>query len=248
VPRAALELAHAGAVGALLRRMRHGDGHGVMVLPGLGAADGSTVVMRHLLRDLGYRADGWGLGRNLGPTAAVIEALPRRAADLARRTGGPVSLVGWSLGGVYAREIARTMPSGVRCVITLAAPFRMRTVDRSNAEYVWSALRRFHGPGHDPGRQDDQPPVPVPSTAIYSRTDGIVRWHTCIETVAPCHENVEVHGSHIGLGHNAAALYVVADRLAQSEGEWQPFTPPAVLRPFYPPAASWDPERRVCRR
>lgn len=247
VPRAAVELVNAGAVGLLLRRLRRGDGHGVMVLPGLGAADGSTAVMRRLLRDLGYRVEGWGLGRNIGPTAAVVDALPRRLDELADRTGGPVTLVGWSLGGIYARELARGLPELTRAVITLASPFRMRPSDHSNAEQIWGRLRRFHGRGMDgdPALDPDRPPLTVPSTAVYSRTDGIVRWHTCIDTAGEICENVEVRGSHIGLGHNPAALYVVADRLCQPLGRWQPFKPPAVLRPFFPPAASWDPSRRA---
>lgn len=246
VPRAAVELANAGAVGLLLRRLRRGDGHGVMVLPGLGAADGSTAVMRRLLRDLGYQADGWGLGRNVGPTAAIVEALPRRLAALAERTGGPVTLVGWSLGGIYAREMARGLPDQVRAVVTLASPFRMRPSDGSNAARLWARLERFHSRGRagDPALDEDRPPLPVPSTAVYSRTDGIVRWHTCIDTVGELCENVEVRGSHIGLGHNPAALFVVADRLAQPLGAWKPFSPPAVLRPLFPTPASFDPARR----
>jgi pimeloyl-ACP methyl ester carboxylesterase len=247
IPRAAFELGNAAAAGALLRRVRRGDGHGVLVLPGLGGADGSTAVLRWLLRDLGYRAEGWGLGRNLGPTPAVVDALPRRLGALAERTGGPVTLVGWSLGGIYARELARGLPDQVRAVITLGSPFQMRLADQSNASYLWTRLRRFHQRGlpGDPALDDERPPLPVPTTAIYSRTDGIVRWHTCIDTVSESCENVEVRGSHIGLGHNPAALYVIADRLAQPPGRWTPFTPPGVLRPLYPTATSWDPRRRA---
>ena len=243
VPRAVAEMVHMGAVGGLLRRVRRGDGHGVMVLPGLGADDVTTALMRRLLVELGYHVEGWELGRNLGPTAAVVAALPRRVSDFARRSGGPVSLVGWSLGGVFAREMGHVQPELVRQVVTLGSPFRMRAVDRTNAGYLWNALARFHGRGHgdDPALTLDQPPLPVPGTSIYSRTDGIVRWYTCIDTVSPLHENIEVHGSHIGLGHNAAVLYAVADRLSQPAGTWRPFTPPPVLRPFYPEPVSWDP-------
>jgi pimeloyl-ACP methyl ester carboxylesterase len=243
LPRAGAELVHTSAVGGLLRRVRRGDGHGVMVLPGLGAGDATTSLMRRLLVQLGYHVEGWELGRNLGPTAAVMDALPRRVEDFARRSGGPVSLVGWSLGGVFAREVGRARPDAVRQVITLASPFRMRAVDRTNASALWDALARFHGRGHgdDPALTLDQWPLPVPSTAIYSRSDGIVRWYTCIDTVGPRHENVEVHGSHLGMGHNAAVLYAVADRLSQAPGTWAPFSPPPVVRPFYPEAVSWDP-------
>ncbi len=152
-----------------------------------------------------------------------------------------MSLVGWSLGGIYARELARWMPWAVRQVVTLGSPFRMRAVDRSNVQQLWSTLRVLNRRGDDPFPEPEQArePLPVPSTAIYSRTDGIVRWHTCIDTMGPLHENVQVYGSHCGLGHNSSVLLVVADRLAQPEGEWKPFKPPAVLRSFYPAAESW---------
>jgi pimeloyl-ACP methyl ester carboxylesterase len=243
--RAAAELVHTGAVGGLLRRVRRGDGHGVMVMPGLGAGDFTTVLMRRLLVQLGYHVEGWELGRNIGPTAAVVDALPRRVGDFARRSGGPVSLVGWSLGGVFAREVGRARPDAVRQVITLASPFRTRAVDRTNASALWKALSRFHARGHgdDPALTLDQYPPPVPTTCIYSRSDGIVRWYTCIDTVEPQHENIAVQGSHLGMGHNAAVLYAVADRLSQPAGTWAPFEPPPVLRPFYPAAVSWDPLR-----
>jgi hypothetical protein len=88
--------------------------------------------------------------------------------------------------------------------------------------------------------EERRPSLPVPSTAIYSRTDGVVRWHTCIDAVDATHENVEVRGSHSGLGFNPAVLFVIADRLGQLEGRWRPFRPPAALRRLYPEPVSWE--------
>ena len=101
-----------------------GDRHGVLVFPGLLAGDSSTVPLRAFLRWLGYDVRGWDLGRNHGPTEAVLAGMPRAVLDHAMRTGRPVSLVGWSLGGVYAREMARLHPRQVRQVITLGSPYR----------------------------------------------------------------------------------------------------------------------------
>lgn len=241
LPRAAAELAYFGAASPFLRRCPRGDGHAVMVIPGLAGTDGSTRALRNMLHHLGYEVEGWGLGRNVGPTPNVLERLPLRLSQLKAESGGRVSLIGWSLGGIYARELARLMPNVVRDVVTLGSPFRMRAEDRSNAQRVWSAFRVLHRHEQQPTseREEERQQLPVPSTAIYSRSDGIVRWHTCIDTASEHHENVEVVGSHCGLGHNAAAVYVVADRLAQPEGAWQPFSAPVVLRPFYPRPASW---------
>src|SRR5215472_11827188 len=108
---------------AWLMSAPRGDGHGVLVLPGLLASDVSTALLRRFVRRLGYDVRGWSLGRNRGPTDEVLDELPRRLSALAERTGQPVSLIGWSLGGIYARELARRYPAQVRQVITLGSPF-----------------------------------------------------------------------------------------------------------------------------
>jgi pimeloyl-ACP methyl ester carboxylesterase len=241
IPRAAGEFAYFSATSLLFRLAPHGDGHPVLVLPGLAGADSSTIALRNTLHRLGYQVEGWGLGRNVGQTPAILDGLPLKLSQMQSRSGKTVSIVGWSLGGVYARELARIMPKTVRQVITLGSPFRMRAEDRSNAQRIWSAFRVLHRHEAEPTpeREESRYPVPVPTTAVYTRTDGIVRWHTCIDTVGGRHENVEVYGSHCGLGHNSTVLYVVADRLAQREGTWGPFHPPAILRRFYPSPVSW---------
>src|SRR5215475_15204524 len=122
--RALLELAALLPAYPFLRRAPAGDGHPVLVLPGFMASDFSTRTLRRFLRDKGYAVHGWKLGRNLGPSAATIGGMTARLQSLQARYGRRVSLVGWSLGGIYSRELARAMPEMVRQVITLASPFR----------------------------------------------------------------------------------------------------------------------------
>jgi pimeloyl-ACP methyl ester carboxylesterase len=224
--RALLELGSLALAAPALRalgRAHAGDGHDVLVLPGFTAGDRSTAPLRAHIRAWRYRAHAWRLGRNLGPTPELIEALVDRFRALRERAESRVTIVGWSLGGIYARELARSYPDDVRAVITLGSPFRMR----------------FGVAGMPP--EQDRPRLAVPSTAIYTRTDGVARWHTCIDVVGATTENIEVRGSHSGLGFNPAVLYAIADRLALSEGAWKQFRPPVALRSLYPRPATWEP-------
>jgi pimeloyl-ACP methyl ester carboxylesterase len=214
LPRAAGELGASLAAAPLLARLPRGDGHAVVVLPGLAASDSSTLPLRRFLRSLGYHVHGWRLGRNQGPTQKILSGLDSRFSTLRElHESAPISIVGWSLGGIYAREIARRDPASVRQVITLGSPFRMTGQGRN--------LR-------------------VPVTNVYTRGDGVVSWRDCIDKPGPLRENVEVRGSHCGLGHNTAALVVIADRLAQPAGTWEPFVPKrrySMLFPSQPEAA-----------
>jgi len=204
-----------------------GDGHSVLVLPGLLADDLSTGTLRAYLTRLGYRACGWGLGRNLGPTDAVITGMPKLLGVLA--TNGPVSIIGWSLGGVYARELARDHPAIVRQVITLGSPFAMVDTRQSRADGAFRRRSKLHvDPARLPSRERMRQPVPVPSTAIYSRTDGIVDWHACVDPADATHQNIEVRCGHLGFGVDAATLWAIADRLALPIHQHStPFQPPA---------------------
>jgi pimeloyl-ACP methyl ester carboxylesterase len=183
---------------------------GVLVLPGWLAGDLSTRVMRRLLRDLGYSAHGWRLGRNYGPASHRVVALERRLLDLAERYGAPLTLVGWSLGGVYARELARRRRAAVRQVVTLASPLRAPV-----AALVATAFAREIG-----GPLEAGPPAPL--TALYSRSDGVVPWRHCLAEPGPQTENIEVPSSHCGMGHHPVALWLVAQRLAQPIEGWAP--------------------------
>ena len=220
--RAALDLARIGPRRKLVETAPRGDGHPVLVLPGLLAGDFSTVPLRRFLRAISYDARGWDLGVNVGPT----DALRKRLEELLMKARGPssqrVSLVGWSLGGIYARELARAHPHAVRSVITMGTPFR--DISASHAARL-VPIRPGGRPLRDAHdlRAQLRRPVPVPTTSIYSRTDGIVHWQSCLETEGPERENVEVACSHTGMGFHADVLGVVANRLAQPDGTWQPY-------------------------
>ena len=211
------------------RRLRNaptGDGHSVLVLPGLLADDLSTGTLRAYLTRLGYRTRGWRLGRNIGPTDAVITGMPKLLGVLA--ADGPVSIIGWSLGGLYARELARDHPALVRQVITLGSPFALVDDRQSRADGAFRRRAKLHvDPSRLPSRERMRQPVPVPSTAIYSRTDGIVDWHACMAPADATHQNIEVRCGHLGFGVDAATLWAIADRLAQPPGACTPFRPPA---------------------
>jgi len=220
----------------LLRLAPRGDGHPVMVLPGFTAGDGSTLALRRYLRSLGYYVHGWRLGRNFGfnGDARRFEArAARRIEELALHHGRKLSLVGWSLGGIYAREIARAAPHRVRQVITLGSPFAGRG-GGSNIRRLYELVTGRKIRDHDPAvlARLHEPP-PVPSTAIFSRSDGVAHWRACIERRAPHTDNIEIRGSHCGLGFNPVVFYAIADRLAQAENAWRPFERGGWRRLFY---------------
>lgn len=239
LPRAMAELGALPAAAPLLASAPRGDGHPVMVLPGFVTSDTSTAIMRRYLRQLGYDALPWELGRNLGPKSigAEGERLAERIGAVHASTGQKVSLVGWSLGGVMARLMARRMPEAVRQVISLGSPFN----GSPRSTNVWRLYERLTGQmidGDDTQAQmiEGATPAPVPSTAIWSRADGIVAWKCCIEPSAEISDNIEVHGSHCGLSVNPAVLFAVADRLALPEDEWRPFERRGLRAFIYPSA------------
>ena len=232
--RSAGDLTATAALWPLLGAVPRGDGHAVLVLPGWLTGDGSTVVLRRYLRLLGYRVHGWHRGLNRGPTLASVAALRGRLADLSA-CSGPVTLIGWSLGGVYALELARRSPALVRQVITLGTPVVSRTramsrishaVDRLDRPTAWvpAAPRIWHEAGS----------VRRPVTSVYSRTDAVVAWQRCLLSRSTRRQNIEVRGSHLGFGHNVAVLYLIADRVALPADTWRPFTPAAFVKPLFP--------------
>jgi pimeloyl-ACP methyl ester carboxylesterase len=229
------DLAALPLAAAWLASAPRGDGHGVLVLPGLLASDSSTALLRRYVGWLGYNVHGWELGRNIGPTDKVLDELPRELADLAGRSGGPVSIIGWSLGGIYARELARQQPELTRQVITLGSPFTLSDPrqSRANSAYVRRSSRHA-SEARIPDMGVRTGPIGAPSTAVYSRLDGIVSWQTCTEPESELHENVEVRCGHLGFGVDPATLWLIADRLAVPAGRRRRFRPPALLRTLYP--------------
>lgn len=220
--RASWELAALFAALPWLQLTPRGDGHPVLVLPGLIASDGSTRPLREFLTQRGYEVHGWGLGRNYGPRPGVEEAMLARIETLHRRSGRKVSLVGQSLGGAYARLLAARRPDAVRGVITLGSP----VTGHPRSSNAWRVYEFTSGKSSvDVQRWREVTGAPkVPTTSIYSRTDGVVAWRSSIDPSGLPHtENIEVVSSHIGMAVHPLVLYAVADRLAQPEGTWQRF-------------------------
>ncbi|MEO1662215.1 MAG: alpha/beta fold hydrolase [Pseudomonadota bacterium] len=223
--RAVFEL---GAFGLLRRRMRNlpkGDGHPVLVLPGFMASDHSTRPMRRLFDDLGYKSYGWGLGRNV----RFNEKREREMSDLVERihdeTGEKLSIVGWSLGGVFARELAKMHPDMVRCVISLGSPISNNR-KHSAPSRIFEAINGKETQPEVEGRYRDlEAAPPVPTTSILTKTDGVVAWRGSVQCPSKGGqtENIVVPASHVGLGVNPLVMVAVADRLAQPDGEWAPF-------------------------
>jgi pimeloyl-ACP methyl ester carboxylesterase len=224
--RALAELMSIRPARPLLNLAPRGDGHPVLVFPGFFAADGSTASMRRYLNSKGFTAYAWEEGRNPGISQELYQRLEERVLDLSREHGRKVSLVGWSLGGIYARLLAHRIPDHVRGVVTLGSPFNV-------SEYgaVSGAVARLYE-RMNPNQQDDpmlahesvwRSAPPVPSTAIYSEGDGVAHWSFCIDTEDECTENVQIPSSHLGMTHNPLIMYAVADRLGQEEGNWRPF-------------------------
>jgi pimeloyl-ACP methyl ester carboxylesterase len=222
----------------LLGLAPYGDGHPVLILPGLVASDTSTRPLRAFLKTRGYAVSGWRQGRNLGLRPGVQHAMVDLVHELNDTHGRKVSLVGWSLGGLYARQLAKMMPKRVRQVITLGSPFASPP-KATNAWRVYEMASGRRAEDEDPrfgGTLASAPPVPT--TAIFSRSDGICAWQGCREQSSSMAESIEVESSHCGMGHHPAAVYAVADRLAQKEGQWAPFDRSGWRSLIYP-----DPNR-----
>jgi pimeloyl-ACP methyl ester carboxylesterase len=219
--RAPWELGAAVAAYPLLRHAPRGDGHSVIVFPGLAASDMSTLPLRAFLGERGYRATGWDLRFNFGPREGVLERSLERVRRIRKESGCKVSLIGWSLGGIYAREIAKLAPDDVRVVITLGTPF----TGNPKANYAWRVFEFASGHSLDDTGTLERVRVapPLPTTSVFSRSDGIVSWQCCLQPAGEFTESIEVTSSHIGIGMNPAAWYAVADRLAQADGKWKPF-------------------------
>jgi pimeloyl-ACP methyl ester carboxylesterase len=197
-----------------LARQPRGGGEPVLVLPGYGAGDASTAVLRAYVSFLGYRTQGWGLGRNTGEVQDLLPRVAERLEELSRHQGCAVRLIGWSLGGYLAREVARERPRAADHVITLGSPvvggpkytavaeaYRQRGVDLDEIEM--EVARR------------NRQPLGTSVTAIYSRSDRVVAWKACIDPFPNEVEHVEVETTHLGLGFSSEVFEIIAERLAR---------------------------------
>ena len=219
-----------------LSRLHRGDGHAVIVYPGLGASERSTALLRRFLADCGYTPYDWGLGTNRGPRSGLLDTCRQRLDDITRRHNGKASLIGWSLGGLYARELAKRASAQTRCVITLGSPFT-GDPQANNATRLYRMFNGHAGGGPDPVRRAALARAPdVPTTSIYSRSDGVVAWPCSLNEDAPHTENIEIPSSHIGMGAHPLALHAIGDRLRQDPARWQRFDR-GWLRGWMPRAA-----------
>lgn len=234
LPRAWSEYAALVGCAGVLQLAPKGDGAPVVVLPGFTGSDRSTFALRKYLERVGHRPVAWGLGRNIGPSRKILSGIDDLVDRLADEHGQAVQLVGWSLGGIFARHVAVRHPELVRRVITLGSPYRLMDHRKSHAAWIYEMYTPLHDAAGDlPPNGPVSTPLTVPTTSIYSRTDGIVPWWACTEPESDLAENVQVFSSHNGLGHNPLALYAVADRLALPPRALTPFQPSPALRPFY---------------
>jgi pimeloyl-ACP methyl ester carboxylesterase len=232
--RAVAEIISLGVTRRTLNKIApRGDGHPVMVLPGFLGGDGYNSALRGFLARLGYAVHGWGMGRNLGPRDGVLEGLEERMQQLHERYESPLSLVGHSLGGIFARELAREYPDRVRQVISLGSPFGEGRMTASIPARLFTAL---NPPEELPIDQDllAQAP-PVPTTAIYSKGDGIVNWQTTFQQDGHAEsQSIQVRGSHCGMSFNPSIWLLVAECLAIPTDRWQPFKPSSWRNLVYP--------------
>ena len=197
----------------LLRRLPRGAGQAVMVLPGFMGSDRGNQPLIRFLNSMGYNAMGWGQGQNRGQQNFSEDGLRERMTRMMQESKGKITLVGHSLGGLYAREIAKQQPDVIEQVITLGSPFAgdPRATNVSRIRGFFSKERAIDWAGFE--RRKKAPPVPT--TAIHSRSDGVVNWRCSLEEPSPTAENVRVRGSHMGLTVNRKVLVVIADRLAR---------------------------------
>lgn len=235
--RAVFEIATLPLSSPLLYSAPRGDGHPVMVLPGFMASGRSTRILRRYLDRLGYDTYCWDLGRNLGPRAVGVdgEHLIDKLHQVHEETGQKVSLVGWSLGGSMSAQLGQRVPEKVRQVITLGSPLR----GRAQSTTVWRVYEAATGERVSSDKVREQmaeiaSAPKVPTTAVYSKADGVVPWQNCRVTESEHSENLPVYGSHCGLGVNGTVLYLIANRLGQPEGEWTRFEAKGIESAIFP--------------
>ncbi len=241
-PRALIEMALLPYSLPMLAGAPRGDGHPVLLLPGFMADEATLVALKLFLRNRGYDVQTWGFGRNVGFHLRHAQALEQKIRYMHHHSGRKVSLVGWSLGGVFALYGAHQAPECVRMLITLGSPLSIDENGSQSPPMVRALYRLIaHPMGPDAHvmqprarklREGVLPALPV--SCLYSLSDGVVPpQEATVDGDPAMHENIRVPGSHTGLGFNAVVLGVVADRLAQPEGGWTPFKPSGLAGSVY---------------
>lgn len=223
-----LEIAAALVSRPLLRSLPRGD-RSVLVLPGFMSGDAATVSLRRDLRRLGHTVRGWKLGYNVGPSGHIVDGLSSRLTTIAHASGRSVDLIGWSLGGVFARYLAHIHPDLVNSIITMGTPVRSAGSRRGVASRLFDTVSGMHD--GDMGDFDTDSPLTVPLTSIWTKTDGVVAWRSAMANDDGEVENIAVPGTHLGLGFNPIVTHIVADRLSQRSGEWAPYSLPQTGGP-----------------
>ena len=211
-----LELAHAQFSDC--KNHARGDGHAVVLFPGLGTDHSCMAPLANHCQRLGYACRHWGRGRNTGPTGPILTWLRHLASDieeLIREYPKKVTLMGWSLGGIYAREVAKAIPGRVRRVVTLGTPCR-NVSDSTNVRWLYDVLNPGSAMLSASLKTRLKTPPPVPTTSIYSRSDGIVAWEACRLAPGSLAENIEVDSSHLGLIWHPDVFQVIAKRLSRT--------------------------------
>lgn len=205
-----------------------GDNHPVIVVPGFTAGDAGTYFLRRFLSSKGYKTHAWNLGRNLGPWMGYEQRLADRVKRISERHEQKVSLIGWSLGGLFSRHVAHQIPDHVRSVISLGSPIGL-DLETQNLSPLVTRIADGILPDNlisfsSESQKFWKRTPPVPTTALYSMTDGAADWPLlCDPLECPQSENICVPGSHAGMTHNAFVFSVIAERLAQAEGQWKPY-------------------------
>lgn len=215
----------------LLQCAPKGDGQPVLILPGFMTGDGSTYILRRFLDKQGFKTYPWGQGRNPGLQEVIYSNLEQLVEKIYLECGQKVSIVGWSLGGIYARALGHKVPRFISNIITLGSPFALNSSYSTDEVGVSSTIVKLYE-RLNPNIKDDNlvngEPIweeapPVPSSSIFSKNDGIASWKYCIDDIGATTENIKIAGSHSGLTHNPMVLYILSERLSQREGHWKPF-------------------------
>ena len=208
----------------ILESLPNGNGEPVMVIPGLTTNDISTTIVRKFLKFKGFNVYGWELGVNIKYSDSLEEKLIKRIDDIYQKHQQKVSIIGWSLGGITMRLLAKHEPKNIKQLIALGAPVAKIT-GATNVTWWYQLLTQEKTEDFNQQWAKDISAKPtMPSTSIYSKTDGMVSWEYCMDwETGPQTQNIEVLCNHLGFGMTPTVWYILVDRLRQPEDNWQHF-------------------------